>query len=124
MGIVTAIRNAALIRPARDNVAIVARVRIAPSARNAGLATLQSVVFRFLSVAPVAFIQAFADFATDNATNDCASNGRGDVSASFAELIADKPARNAAEDQARPLVVYSPLAVAAASKHGDRHQRN
>jgi hypothetical protein len=119
MGVVAAIRDAALIGPTRHNITVVAGIRIAPLPRNTRLTALESVVFRFLGVAAVAFVQAFANFAADDAADNSSSDRRGDVS--LAGLVADKATSNATEDQPRALIVYSALTVAAANKHSNRH---
>jgi hypothetical protein len=101
-----------------------AGIGIAPLTRDAGLAALKRFVFGFLSVSAIAFIEALADFAADDAADNRTCNRRSDVATALAELIADKSACNAAEDEPCPLVIYAPLAVAAPGQHDDRQQRN
>ena len=81
VGVIPAIGDASLIGAARDDFAVVARIRVAPLPRRARLAALQSVIFRFLRITAIALVQALANLAADDATDDGTRDSGGDLAA-------------------------------------------
>ena len=124
MRVITAVRRATFIRFARNDVAIVACVRIAPLPRDTRMAVLESIVFGFLRVSPIALIQALADLASDNAADHGTADCRKYIATAFADLIADDTSSDTAQNHACAGVVDPSLAVAAGGEQRTHHQRN
>ena len=83
-----------------------------------GLPALESVELCFLGIAPVALVHAFADLASDDATDDGAGDRGSDFSVALTNGVAEKAAGYAADDEASVGIVHPTLAVAACPQKG------
>src|SRR6185312_4466708 len=122
--VIATIGDTAFIGPARNDFTVVAIVRIAPVPRNAGLSTLQSVVFGFLCQLAIAFVKAGADLASDDAADNRAADGGQHIATTLADLISDNAARDTAEHETGVGVIDPSLAVATRGQKGAHNQRN